>query len=320
MIIDLAPGRPAGLRLRHPILVAAGGAGYGNELLAAVAEETPAAIITRSTTREARPGNPAPRMAPLPDGLLSSIGLHNPGLGAVLRRQSSRWATSDVPIIVSICADNVADITALAQTLEMQPDAAGIELNLACPDRSRSGEPIGLDVAASEIATVAARAATDLPLIVKLTAAAPDPRAVAKAVAAAGADAISAVAPPASLALNSDRSGAALGTAYGGLSGPALKPMALRVVYEIAQVVRIPIIGIGGISGLDDVLDFLAAGATAVGLATAALADPWLPGRLGAELATWCSERGISDLRELSGTALPARKDRGSLRRGPFRP
>jgi dihydroorotate dehydrogenase (NAD+) catalytic subunit len=320
MTIDLAPRRPAGLRLRHPVVVAAGGAGYGNELLDAVGEVTPGAIVTRSTTREPRSGNPPPRMVAAPHGLLSSVGLQNPGLDAVLRRQSTRWAASDVPVIVSICGEIVDDIAALARTLDMQPDVAGVELNLACPDRGRSGQPIGLDVEASEIATVAARAATDLPLVVKLTAATPDVRAVARAVAAAGADAISAIAPVAALSLDSDRGSAALGTAYGGLTGPAVKPVALRVVYEIAQVVHIPIIGCGGVATLDDVLDMLAAGATAVGIATAALADPWLPGRMGEELLSWCRERGLSDSSTLVGAALPPHKDRGSLRRGPFRP
>ncbi len=320
MRVDLAPRRGVGLRLRHPIMVAAGGAGYGGELLEAVGEQTPAAIVTRSVTREPRPGNPPPRMALLPDGLLSSVGLQNPGLDAVLRRQTARWAASAVPLIVSICADNVEDIAALARTLDMQPDVAGLELNLACPDRGRSGEPIGLDVAAAEMATVAARAATDLPLIIKLTSSAPDVRAIARAVAAAGADAISAIAPLPALALDRHRGRAHLGTAYGGLSGPAIRSVGLRVVYEIAQVIHIPLIGIGGISCLDDVLDYLSAGATAVGLATAALADPFLPGRLAVELSTWCEEHGISDVRELTGRALPQRKDRGSLRGGPLRP
>jgi dihydroorotate dehydrogenase (NAD+) catalytic subunit len=319
MTIDLAPGRRGGLRLRHPVLVAAGGAGYGNELIDAVADLTPAAIITRSVTREARSGNPPPRMAQLADGLLSSVGLHNPGVEALLRRQGPRWAGADVPIIVSICAESAEDIAYLAGTLDMQPDIAGLELNLACPDRGRSGEPIGLDLEASEMATVAARAATDLPLIVKLTASASDVRSVARAVAAAGADAISAISAIPALAIADGRGGARLGTAYGGLSGPAIKPVALRVVFEVAQVVRIPVIGCGGVSSLDDVLDYLAAGATAVGLATAALADPWLPGRLGAELATWQQAHGNSGVLDLVGTALPSHKDRGSLRRGPFR-
>lgn len=319
MTVDLAPGRAGGLILRHPVLVAAGGAGFGVELLDAVAGDLPAAVVTRSTTRVAHAGNPPPRMAILKDGLLSSVGLPNPGLDAVLRRYSSRWGGAGFPIIVSICGDNVDDIAAMARTLEMQPDVAGVELNLACPDRNRRGEPIGLDIEASEMATVAARAATDLPLVVKLPAAGAEPRAVAKAVAAAGADTIAAVTPLPALALAGDRSRAAVGTGYGGLSGPALKPVALRIVYEIAQVSRVPVIGCGGVATLDDVLDYLAAGATAVGVATAALADPGLPGRLGKELATWCEANSLDDGSQIMGMALPERTDRGNLGRGPFR-
>jgi dihydroorotate dehydrogenase (NAD+) catalytic subunit len=316
--VDLAPQRRGGLRLRHLLVVAAGGAGYGGELLEAVAARTPGAVFTRSVTSEARPGNPPPRMALLAHGLLSSVGLQNPGIDAVVRRHGPRWSASTTPIVVSICADNAEDIAALVRTLDMQPDIAGVELNLACPDRGRRGEPIGLDVAAAEVATVAARAATDLPLVVKLSASAADVRPIARAVAAAGADVISAIAPLPALALDPEREGASLGTAYGGLSGPAIKPVGLRVVYEIAQAVHLPIIGIGGVASLDDVLDYLAAGATAVGLATAALADPFLPARLADELAAWCEARGISDPRALSGRALPRRRDRGSLRSGPF--
>jgi dihydroorotate dehydrogenase (NAD+) catalytic subunit len=316
---DLAPSRHGGLRLAHPVIVAAGGAGYGAELIEAVGEELPGAVVTRSVTREARRGAPPPRMGGWADGLLSAVGTPNPGLDAVLRRQGPRWASSDVPVIVSICGEIVDDIATLARTLEMHPDADGLELNLACADRTRGGEPIGLEAEASETATVAARAATDLPLIVKLTAVAPDIRVIARAVAAAGADVISASGSLPALALDGAREGPLLGSAYGALSGPAIKPVGLRVAYEIAQVVRVPVIGIGGVHTLDDVLDYLAAGASAVGLATAALADPALPGRLGRELGAWCEEQGLSDVRELVGRALPARRDRGSLRQGPFR-
>ena len=317
--VDLAPLRPAGLRLAHPLLVAAGGAGYAIELLDVVGDLAPAAIVTRSTTRAPRRGSRPPRMASQAGGLLWSVGLANPGLDAVLRRHGPRWGASGVPVIVSICADSADDIGWLARRLDLAPEVAGLELNLACSDRGRGGLPIGLDVGASELATVAARAATDLPLIVKLTPVAPDLREIARAVAAAGADAICAIGPLPALALAGDRQRALLGTAYGGFSGPLLKPICLRAVYEIAQVVTVPIIGVGGVADLDDVLDYLAAGATAVGLATAALADPTLPGRLALELAEWCEDRRISDVRELVGTALPRRRDRGSLRQGPWR-
>ena len=312
---DLAPQRHGGLRLRHPVIVAAGGAGYGNELLASVGEQTPGALVTRSLTLASRRGAPAPRMASVPAGLLQEVGTPNPGLEAVLRRQGPGWSTSRVPVIASLWADDVSDITALARTLEMRPDASGIELNLECPDRSRGGAPIGVDVETAEIATVAARAATDLPLIVRLSSAAPDIRAIARSVVAAGADIISVSGSTRALALGSDRRGARLGSGYGWLSGPATKSSGLRLVYEVAQVVRTPVIGAGGVGSLDDVLDYLAAGASAVGSATAVLADPALAGRLGEALGRWGQDNGVDDVSELVGSALPRRRDRGSLRR-----
>jgi dihydroorotate dehydrogenase (NAD+) catalytic subunit len=298
------------------VLVAAGGAGYGSELLESVGDLTPGAIVTRGVTRTGRPGGPPPRMVVLEDALLSSMRRQDPGVDAVVRRHGPRWASTDVPMIVSIRGDTVDEIASLARRLDVVSGVAGLELDLGGPDRGRGGLPIGLDVGASELATVAARAATELPLLVKLTPVAPDMREMAQAVAAAGADAISAIGAVPALAIEEGRRRPALGSSYGGLSGPAILPVALRVVYEIAQVVRIPVIGIGGISRLVDVLDFLAAGATAVGLATAVLADPELPGRLARELEAWCEREGVHDVRALRGTALPRRRDRGSLRSG----
>lgn len=311
---DLCPGRHGGLTLRHPVIVAAGGAGYGAELLGVVGDELPGAIVTRSVTREARRGARPPRMVPRPDGLIHAIGTPNPGLDVVLDRQGPRWGAHDVPVIVSLRADTADDIAALARTLEMHPEAAGMELDLGAPDRGRGGAPIGLDVEASETATVAARAATDLPLVVKLAAAVPDVRPIARAVVAAGADAISVSGSTRGLALDATGAETALGSGYGWLSGPLTKPAGLRLVYEVAQVVKVPVIGAGGVHALGDVLDYLSAGASAVGLATAALADPALPGRLGRELGAWGDANGIADVHDLIGRALPARRDRGSLR------
>jgi dihydroorotate dehydrogenase (NAD+) catalytic subunit len=308
--VDLAPSRPGGLRLEHPVLVAAGGAGFGGELLDAVGELRPGAIVTRSVTRLRRRGDPAPRMALLEDGLVIAIGHPDAALEAVLRRHGPRWAGASVPIIVSIAAETAEDIAWLAAALDGHPEVAGIELDLATPERGRAGRPIGIEAGTAEVATVAARAATELPLLVKLPPLMADVREVARAVAAAGADAISAIAPPPALALDAARAGSRLGSSRAWLSGPAIRPLALRVVWEVAQAVRIPVVGIGGVSSLEGVLDMLAAGASAVGLATAALAEPMLPGRLGRELAAWCERSGVSDIGEVVGRAQPRRRGR----------
>jgi dihydroorotate dehydrogenase (NAD+) catalytic subunit len=308
--LELAPG----LRLAHPVIVAAGGGGFGTELLEAAGDEAPAMLVTRSVTLGPDRGAAPPRMISLPDGLLHSIGTPNPGLEAVLRRHGPRWSSFDVPVVVSICSHDADDLASMARTLEMAPEVSGVELNLACADRPRGGQPICLDLEAAEAATVVVRAATDLPLIVKLSAIVPDLRPVARAVVAAGADALSATASWPALALDETRSGSALGAGSGWLSGPAVKHTGLRAVHELARVVKVPLIGVGGVATLEDVLDYLAVGASAVGLATAALADPTLPGRLGRALAAWCEERELQPA-ELVGRALPRRPQR-SRRRG----
>jgi dihydroorotate dehydrogenase (NAD+) catalytic subunit len=202
----------------------------------------------------------------------------------------------------------------MSRRLEGVPGIAGIELNLSCANGSRGGVAFGLDEGATASLVAAVRRATDLPVIAKLTAAATDVRAIARAAADAGADAITAINTLPGLALAPDRRGPALGSGYGGISGPALRPVALRVVHEIAQVVDVPVIGIGGVTSIDDVLDLLAAGASAVGVGVAALADPMLPVRLADELAEACRERGLTSVDGLVGTALPARPSVPSTR------
>jgi dihydroorotate dehydrogenase (NAD+) catalytic subunit len=244
-------------------------------------------------------------MALLEDGLLSAIGHPEAALELVLRRYGPRWAAAPVPVIVSISAETAEDIAWLAGRLDGHSEVAAVELDLATPEHGRGGRPIGADPGTAEVACVAARAATELPLIVKLPPLLADVRQVARAVAAAGADAISAIAPVPALALDAERTGPRLGSSRAWLSGPAIRPVALHVVAEIVGTVRIPVVGMGGVSSLDDVLDMLAAGASAVGLATAALADPTLPGRLGLELGEWCTRNGVSDIAALVGRGRP---------------
>jgi dihydroorotate dehydrogenase (NAD+) catalytic subunit len=308
--VDLAPCREAGLRLAHPVLVAAGGASFGLELLAESGASLPAAIVTAGVTRAAQRGNPPPRMVALPGGLLSSVGPQNPGAERALSRYATRWGASEVPVIVNLCAESAEDLGALASVLDGRSEVAGLEVNLACGERRYGGLPFGLSPDATRRAVGAVRGATALPVIAKLTPAAEDARAVALAAVEAGADAISATGSMPGLAIDRARRQPALGSTYGGLSGPGLKPVALRVVHDIAQVVRVPIVGVGGVARLEDVLDYLMAGASAVALATAALADPGLPGRLGRELEGWCRDEGLGSHRDIVGAALPARRSR----------
>jgi len=187
------------------------------------------------------------------------------------------------------------------------PGVAGIELNISCPNVGKGGLQFAIDRDAARAVTAAVRRATDLPLLVKLSPNVADVRPIAKAIEDAGADAICAINTLSGLAVSPDRTRAFLGNTFGGLSGPAIKPVALRIVYEVAQVVSIPIVGIGGVTSLDDVLDFLACGAVAVQVGTALFADPELPVRLGDELREAALHRGFDSYRPFIGTALPRR-------------
>jgi dihydroorotate dehydrogenase (NAD+) catalytic subunit len=197
---------------------------------------------------------------------------------------------------------------------------SGIELNISCPNVGAGGLQFALDPDAAAAVTAAVRAATDLPLMVKLSPAATDVRGIARRIAEAGADAISAVNTLPGMAMDRQRRRPLLGNVYGGLSGPALKPVALRVVYEVAQTVKIPVVAIGGVGSLDDVLDFLYAGAVAVQVGTAVFADPVLPLRLADQLAAWCVANGHASHRDIVGAALPQRREKPSVKGAEYRP
>jgi dihydroorotate dehydrogenase (NAD+) catalytic subunit len=319
--LDALGGRPVDLGvdlgrrlvLANPILAASGSMGYGVEVSELADLPRLGGLVTRGTTLKPRAGRGAPRTAEIAGGLLWGVGPQNPGLELVLERYAQAWIAWRIPVIVNLCAESGSELADAARRLDGVPGVAGIELNLSCQNGAR-GTSFGLEASTAASAVASARRATDLPLIAKLTPAAGDVRAVARACEDAGADAISAVNTLPGLAHAADRRGPALGSTYGGVAGPALRPIALRVVWEVAQAVAVPVIGIGGVAAIDDVLDLLAAGASAVGVATAALADPMLPVRLADELADACRTRGLASVRDLVGTALPARPDAASTR------
>ncbi|MFO1538839.1 MAG: dihydroorotate dehydrogenase [Chloroflexota bacterium] len=320
LTVDLAPTRPGALVLRTPILVAAGTFGYGVEYGEVVDVERLGAICSKGTTLKPRTGNVPPRVTEAASGMLNAIGLQNPGVDAVIARYAETWSAWEVPVIVNVAGESVDDYVAVARKLDAAQGIAGIELNVSCPNVGKGGLQFALDAEAAASVTRAVRAVTDLPLIVKMSPAATDVRRIASALADAGADALSAVNTLPGMAMDRERRRPFLGNTYGGLSGPALKPVALRVVYEIAQAVEIPIVAIGGVSGLDDVLDYLMAGASAVAVGTAVFGDPVLPVRLADALAEHCRGEGIATHRDLVGAALPARRDRPSARGVEYRP
>jgi len=318
--VDLSVDLGRGLRLANPILVASGTFGYGVEYGDVVDVQRLGAICCKGTTLRPRVGNATPRVTETPGGMLNSIGLQNPGVDAVIDKYAATWSAWRVPVIVNVAGESIADFTEVARRLDGQPGIAGIELNISCPNVGKGGIQFAIDAEAAGAVTAAVRRATELPLLVKLSPNVADVRPIARAIADAGADALTAINTLSGIAIAPSRAKPLLGNIYGGLSGPAIKPVALRIVYEVSQVVDIPIVAIGGVTELADVLDYLAVGAVAVQVGTAIFADPTLPARLVDELAAECGRRGLDSYRSLIGTALPKRAGPPSAKGVEYRP
>ncbi len=318
--VDLSVELGRGLRLANPILVASGTFGYGIEYGDVVEVERLGAICCKGTTLKPRIGNVPPRVTETPGGMLNSIGLQNPGVDAVIEKYAKTWTGWRTPVIVNVAGESVGDYVEVVRRLDGVPGVAGIELNISCPNVGKGGLQFAIDPEAAGSVTAAVRRATDLPLLVKLSPNVADVRPIARAIADAGADALTAVNTLSGIAVSPARQKPLLGNIYGGLSGPAIKPVALRIVYEVAQIVDIPVVAIGGVTELDDVLDYLAVGAVAVQVGTAIFADPTLPVRLVDELGAECRRRGVASYRELIGSALPRRPAAPSSKGVEYRP
>ena len=318
--IDLTVDLGRGLVLPNPILVASGTFGYGVEYGDVVDVDRLGGICCKGTTLKARMGNPTPRVTETPGGMLNSIGLQNPGVDAVVAKYAGTWTGWQAPVIVNVAGESVEDYVEVARRLDGVPGVAAIELNISCPNVGAGGLQFAIDAGAAGQVTAAVRAATDLPLLVKLSPNVADIRPIARAIADAGADALTAINTLSGIAVAPGRTRPLLGNTYGGLSGPAVKPVALRIVFEAAQAVDIPVVAIGGVTDLTDVLDFLAVGAVAVQVGTAIFADPTLPVRLVDELEAECRRIGVTSHRDLIGTALPKRPGAPSVKGVEYRP
>src|SRR5690349_99580 len=245
---DLAVDLGRGLVLANPILVASGTFGYGIEYGDVVEVDRLGAICCKGTTLKPRIGNVTPRVTETPGGMLNSIGLQNPGVDAVVEKYAAQWATWKTPVIVNVAGESVSDYVEVTRRLEGVPGIAGIELNISCPNVGRGGLQFAIDAGAAGEVTAAVRRATDLPLLVKLSPNVADVRPIARAIADAGADALTAINTLSGIAVAPSRAKPLLGNVYGGLSGPAVKPVALRIVYEVSQIVDIPVVAIGGVT------------------------------------------------------------------------
>lgn len=289
------------LTLRNPILAASGTFGYAREMAKLVDFEKLGGLIPKTVTPRPRTGNRPWRTVETSAGLLNSIGLDNDGIDAFLTHHLPYLASLPTAVIVSIAGERQADFVDLASRLDGKPGVAALELNISCPNVAH-GIDFGADPTLCAPLVAACRKATSLPLWVKLTPNVTDIAAVARAAADAGADALSVINTVLGLAVDWRRRKPLLGQGMGGLSGPAIKPIALRCVWQVARAVSIPVIGIGGIATLDDVLEFLVAGARAVQIGTANYYDPTVTMRLVEGLPAALREAGVGSVAELVGT------------------
>jgi dihydroorotate dehydrogenase (NAD+) catalytic subunit len=309
--VELAPNRKGGLTLRNPVLTASGTFGYGIEFLGLLDIERLGAIVTKGVSWRPRSGNPPPRLIESPAGLLNSVGLQNPGVRSVVRNKAPIWARWHVPVIVNVFGETIDEYARVAELLSRTSGVAALEVNVSSPNAERGGLHLGLDAESAAAVTGVVRSVTDLPLIVKISHGVPDPLAVAKSVEAAGADALTCGNTLVGMAIDWRRRRPSFALGRAGLSGPAIKPMALHWVHRIAQVVSIAVIGCGGISSAQDAFEFLLAGASAVQVGTATFMDPLATVKIADGLAAMLEEAGVGDLGEIIGAALPKRIDKG---------
>ncbi len=301
--VQLAPRHPEGLILSNPVMISSGIAGYGEEYAEVTDIQKLGAVVCKGTTLKPREGNPQPRLVETAGGLLNSIGWENIGVNALIKEKAPVWARWSVPVIVNVAGETTDDYVAMANKLEGVPGISGIELNISCPNVSSGGMEFGVDPQLAAQVTSEVKAATTLPVIVKLSPNVADIKEIALAVEEAGADAISLINTLKGMAIDINKSKPCLGNIVGGLSGPAIKPVALYMVFEAAKVVRIPLIGCGGIACAGDALEFIMAGATAVQIGTVCLTIPDICLTILNGIELFLRENGISNITDIVGVA-----------------
>ena len=302
--VQLAPNNRHGLLLSNPVIAASGTFGYGTEHAQVIDIQRLGAIICKGTTLNSRPGNPQPRLAETACGLLNSIGLDNIGVKAVIEDKAPIWAQWHVPVLVNIAGESIEEYAELARMLEGVAGISGIEVNISCPNVRAGGMEFGVSAEAAAAVTAAVRRGNSLPIIVKLSPNVTDIVEIARAVVNAGADALSLINTPKGMAIDISKRRPILGGISGGLSGPAIKPIAIYKVYQVAQEVAVPIIGCGGIASADDALQFIMAGASAVQMGTAILVNPRAPLDVLNGLERFMEREGIGGLGQLIGAAI----------------
>jgi dihydroorotate dehydrogenase (NAD+) catalytic subunit len=291
----------AGINLRNPVMTASGTFGYGREFAGYLDLEKIGAIITKGLSIHPKAGNPTPRIVETPGGMLNAIGLQNVGIDAFILEKLPFLRSVDTPVIVNLYGNTLEEYGELAEKLDRLPEVAGLEVNISCPNVKQGGIVFGTDPKAAYEVVSLVRGSTIKPLIVKLSPNVTDIVEMANACVDAGADALSLINTLTGMAIDLQKRRPVLANRTGGLSGPAIKPIALRMVWQVAQAVSVPIIGIGGIMTATDALEFMLAGATAVQVGTASFLDPSAAETIARGMEEYLEQNGIADVKELIG-------------------
>ncbi len=294
----------AGLTFQNPIVLAAGTAAYGREIANVVTLDRLGGLVTKAVSVEVRPGAPAPRVADFGDGMINAVGLANPGMDAV-KRDELPWLAANVQrarVLVNVVGRVLEDFARVVETLDDAPGFHAFELNVSCPNTRAGGLEFGADRDTLTSLVSQARARTKRPLFVKLSPTLANIGEVAKCAADAGADGITVVNTIPGLVIDTDTRRPALGFGSGGVSGPGLRPVGVLATYRVRQAVSLPILGLGGVTNADDALQYIMAGASIVGIGTAALADPRQPERIVDGLRHWCATHNVARLSDIVGT------------------
>ena len=291
-----------GLMIKNPVMTASGTFGYGTEYTDFIDLARLGGIVVKGTTLHHREGNPYPRMAETPSGMLNAVGLQNKGVDYFIEHIYPTISNYDTAVIVNVSGSQIEDYITTAERLNALPHIPAIELNISCPNVKEGGMAFGVTCAGASSVVRAVRAVYDKTLIVKLSPNVTDITEIARAVEAEGADAISMINTLLGMAIDAEKRRPVLSTITGGLSGPAVKPVALRMVWQTAQAVNVPIIGMGGIATATDAIEFLLAGATAIEVGTYNFVDPTATIQIVEGIENYMLRHGFSNITELIGT------------------
>ena len=300
-MVDLSVDLGNGLRMKNPVMLASGTCGYGEELADFIDLASLGGISVKGTTLHARQGNASPRMVETPSGMLNAVGLQNKGVDYFVENIYPRIASFDTSLVVNVSGSSVDDYVAVCERLSSLERIAAVEINISCPNVKQGGMSFGTDPAMAAAVVVAARQVWPRHLMVKLTPNVTDITVIARAVEDAGADSVSLTNTFLGMAIDVERQRPYLSTITGGLSGAAIRPIAVRMVWQVSQAVRIPVVGLGGITCGRDAVDFLLAGASAVQIGTANFIDPMTSVKAVAYIEDYMTRHNMADISAITG-------------------